>query len=350
MINNNVRLGYACVNVSLTERPKKLGGRVTTSRTLRKESWHPNWNLHKIGELAVANATDLLHYLKWNEENGITLFRVGSELVPWHDHFELHDLPQYDVLAAKLKECGDYAKAHGHRLSTHPGPFHILGSPRSEVVSKSIIGLERHSELFDLMGFEPSFENKINIHIGGTYGNPEKTAYEWMRNWDRLSDNCKKRLVLENDDKPSCYSTRMLYDLVHVNIGIPITFDYFHHSLHTGGLTEQDAIELAATTWPSGVRQACHYSESRRTEYQVMLEGLCQRNNITVEDLPSWPTLAKYKKEFDKIKITAHADYIKLPINTYGLPLDIMVEAKAKELAILQYRNIYTYNKQEVLQ
>ena len=30
----------------------------------------------------------------WNNEHKIKLFRVGSELFPWHDHYELNQLPQ----------------------------------------------------------------------------------------------------------------------------------------------------------------------------------------------------------------------------------------------------------------
>ena len=95
-----IRYGYACVNMTLTNRPKKLGGRVTTSRTARKASWYPH-NLQLISDKALENANDLLTYLKWNEEHGITLFRVGSELFPWHDHYELHDLPDYDTISEK---------------------------------------------------------------------------------------------------------------------------------------------------------------------------------------------------------------------------------------------------------
>jgi len=348
-MNENVRLGYACVNMTLTNRPKKLGGRVTTSRTIRKDSWQPRWELAKLGELALQNATDLLHYLKWNQENGITLFRIGSELIPWHDHYELTDLPNYDALAAKLRECGDFARLHGHRLTTHPGQFHILCSPHEAVVNKSIIGLERHSEMFDLMGYEPSFENKINIHLGGAYGNPERAAMTWLKNYDRLSDNLKRRLVVENDDKASMYSVQMLYNYLYVNVGIPITFDYYHHKFHPDGLSEYDALMLARETWPSHIRQATHWSESRRNEYQLLLDSMCKTNNINIDDIDKWPTLAEYKREFDKIKETAHADYIKGPIETYGLPLDIMIEAKGKELALLRFRDIYAYKQQEVL-
>lgn len=331
-----IRYGYACVNMTLTNRPKKLGGRVTTSRTARKASWYPN-NLQLISDKALENATDLLTYLKWNEQHGITLFRVGSELFPWHDHYELHDLPDYEAISEKLFECGEYARKHGHRLTTHPGPFHVLGSPRQEVVEKSLIGLERHSEMFDLMGYTPSFENKINIHVAGAYGDREATAKRWIKSWHRLSDSCKSRLVLENDDKASMYSVRHLYELIHQEIGIPITFDYWHHTFCTGDLTERQAFFMARSTWDKhGVTQCTHYSESRRNEQKLLVEKMFDHHNISLDNIHEWPTFEKEYKIFSKIKEQAHADYILDTPNTYGVDdLDVVVEAKAKELAIL---------------
>ncbi len=346
-MNENVRLGYACVNMTLTSRPRKLGGPVTTSRTLRKDTWQPTWNLFRVGEKALANANDLIHYLKWNEENKIRLFRIGSEILPWHDHYEIHELPQYDEIAAKLFECGEYARAHGHRLTTHPGPFHVLGSPREDVVNRSLIGLERHSETFDLMGYSPSFENKINIHVGGCYGDPVATSKHWLTNYYRLSERCRARLVLENDDKASMFSVRKLYDLFYTKAGIPITFDYHHHTFHPDELSQFEALDMASDTWPIDVRQCCHYSEGRIIERRFMLEDVMNRNNISYDNLDQWPTLAAIYREIAKTRPQAHSDYIQDEINTYGKPLDIVVEAKAKELAVLRYRDIYVYNNQK---
>jgi len=326
-MTEKVRLGYACVNMTLTNRPKKLGGRVTTSRTARKATWQngsddpTDWDLHLLGERTLLNANDLLHYLQWNNDHKIKLFRLGSELFPWHDQYELHQLPQFNEIAKKLLECGNYARENGIRITTHPGPFNVLGSPNPEVVRRTLISLERHSETFDIMGFEPSFENKINIHVGGSYGGDfDGTSKRWIENWHKLSDSCKKRLVLENDDKPSMWSTKMLYDYFHKEIGIPITFDYHHHTFHPDELSEEAALKLAATTWPDNIRQCTHYSESRAREFQD-----------------------------PKIRAQAHSDYIRDEINTYGLELDIVIEAKAKELALLEYRNIYAYNNKKVL-
>jgi UV DNA damage endonuclease len=324
--------------MTLTNRSKRDGGRITTSRGIRQASWYPGRRLDKIGELAVANAYDLLQYLYWNESNSIRLFRLGSEIVPWHDHFELTELPQYDEFASVMRTAGDYAKQHGHRITTHPGPFHVLGSPSQSVAEKSIIGLERHSQVFDLMGFEPSPYNKINIHIGGAYGDFETTANRWIANWHKLSDACRARLVVENDDKPSMWSVRMLYNMFHCQIGIPITFDYFHHKFHQDGLSEQEALELARTTWPANVVQCCHYSESRRDEYSLELRAMCEAQGISFDALATWPTFSRMYDEYQKIKATAHSDYISGPINSYGHRVDVMVEAKAKELAIIRYK------------
>jgi UV DNA damage endonuclease len=104
----------------------------------------------------------------------------------------------------------------------------------------------------------------------------------------------------------------MLYNYIHKKIGVPITFDYHHHTFHPDELSEEQALRLAATTWPENVRQCCHYSESKAREYKD-----------------------------DKIRKQAHSDYIIDEIKTYGLDLDIVVEAKAKELAVLNHQRLY---------
>jgi UV DNA damage endonuclease len=308
---------------------------IRTGRTMIQRKFEQG-GMQLASDISLKNARDLLTILQWNEQQGIRLFRVGSEIFPRWNHYELADLPDIEEIAQHLRAAGDFARAHGHRLTTHPGPFHILGSPDPVVVENSIVGLERHSEMFDLMGYAPSFDNLINIHVGATYNDKPSTVHRWLRNWDRLSDSLKSRLVLENDDKASMYSVRDLYEMIHSEIAIPITFDYWHHTFNTGDLSEQEAFFMARETWQRhGVIQCTHYSESRRREYQRLIEGICSRHNIALEDLAKWPTFHKEYKEFTKIKEQAHADYILELPNTYGVEdLDVEVEAKAKELAI----------------
>ena len=123
-----------------------------------------------------------------------------------------------------------------------------------------------------------------------------------------LDENTKKLLVIENDDSPNEFSVKELFDGIYQRIGIPITFDYFHHTFNTGGLTEEEALKMASITWPDGITQCCHYSESRRKE-----------------------------KLDESIRPQAHSDIIYNKINTYGLEPDIVIEAKLKEQAIFNY-------------
>ena len=344
MKNTMIRHGYACINMELSRNG------IRTGRTMIDRKFKLG-GLQLASDISLANAKDLLTILQWNEQHGIRLFRIGSELFPRWNHYELADLPGIDEIAKHLFAAGEYARAHGHRVTTHPGPFHILGSPDATVVDNSIVSLERHSEMFDLMGFAPSFENKINIHVGATYNDKPGTIARWLQNYDRLSDSLKARLVIENDDKASMYSVRDLYTMLHAEIAIPITFDYWHHTFNTGDLSEQEAFFMARETWQRhGVTQCTHYSESRRREQQVLIERMFEHHGISLEDIEDWPTFHKQYKEFTKIKEQAHADFILALPNTYGVAdLDVVVEAKAKEQSLIRLGVECTQNNAIIL-
>ena len=326
-----IRFGYCCINMTLGKQD------IRTGRTMIERKFKQG-GMQLASDISLKNAKDLLPILQWNERNGIRLFRIGSEIFPRWNHYVLEDLPDIEEIKHHLRAAGDFARAHGHRLTTHPGPFHILGSPKRDVVTNSIIGLERHSEMFDLMGYEPSFDNLINIHIGAAYGDKESTISRWLANYAMLSDELQARLVLENDDKASLYSVRDLYEMVHAHTDIPITFDYWHHTFNTGDLSEREAFFMARETWEKhGVTQCTHYSESRRREQQLLIERMFEHHGISMDNIDQWPTFHKEYKAFTKIKEQAHSDYIVDLPNTYGVDdLDIEVEAKAKELTLQQ--------------
>ena len=79
---------------------------------------------------------------------------------------------------------------------------------------------------------------------------------------------------------------------------------FYHHqkTLSETFINAKKALELATSTWPEGITPVVHYSESKAGG-----------------------------------KPQAHSDYIESLPQTYGNNVDIMVEAKAKELAILQF-------------
>ncbi len=228
-------LGYACINTKLNSLPKSK--RITTNRSMVKRTFKER-GLPYASELALQNCKDLLTVLKWNHAHGIHFFRLSSDLFPWSSEYNLTDLPDYDDICDALMEVGDFAHDNGHRITTHPGPFNVLGSPRPDVVEKTIKELNTHSEIFDMMGLPETPYAKINIHVGGTYGGDfAGTADRFCRNFLKLSTSCQNRLTVENDDKASMWSTKHLYDYIHSVIRIPIVFDYHHHKICTGGQT-----------------------------------------------------------------------------------------------------------------
>jgi UV DNA damage endonuclease len=298
-----MNLGYACINTGLSN------NKIMTNRTMRRKTFDSK-GLDYVSELALQNVKDLKTIVMWNNEMEIKLFRLSSQIFPWMEEYEFSDLKDYKEICDLMMEIGEIATDNGQRLTMHPGPYHCLASPNPNVVKRTIIGLNKHSEQFDMMGFysDPSPYNKINIHVGGAYNDKKSTLERFCKNFELLDENTKKRLVIENDDSPNEFSVKELFDGVYQQIGIPITFDYFHHTFNTGGLTEEEALKMASITWPDGITQCCHYSESRRKE-----------------------------KLDESIRPQAHSDIIYNKINTYGLEPDIVIEAKLKEQAIFNY-------------
>ena len=294
-----MKLGYACINMS-------MGKKVTTNRTMVKKTFEVR-GMDYVSELALLNAKDIVRILEWNRLNGISFFRLSSALIPWGDQLDLTQLKDYKEIKRELKKAGDFAKFWGIRITSHPGPFNVLVSPNESVVLKTIADLELHGKVFDMMGLEKSPYNKINIHCNGVYGDKISAMMRFCENFKRLSPSVRKRLTIENDDKASMYSVKDLM-FIHNIIGIPIVFDYHHHKFCTGDLSEEMALKLAVSTWPKSITPVVHYSESKSLH----------ENNT-------------------KIKDQAHSDYINRIPNTYGYDVDIMVEAKAKELAILPF-------------
>jgi len=309
------RMGYACINMQLSkQKPRIYTGRSMIKRTFESKG------IEYASELGLQNCKDLFEIIKWNKENGFNFFRITSNLFPWSSEYKLSDMPDYNEICKILSLVGDYVKQHDIRITCHPGPFNVLTSPHEHVVENCIVDLSIHGEVFDMMNLSRTPYNKINIHIGGAYGDKVSAMKRFCENFHRLPDSVKTRLTVENDDKASMYSVVDLYEGVYKVIGIPIVFDYHHHRFCNGGLSEEDALEVAISTWPTDIIPVVHYSESR---------------NIEQED--------------DKIKPQAHSDYVRDYIDTYGNRVDIMVEAKAKELAVLKYKELHHNDEEFVL-
>lgn len=296
-----INVGYCCINNTLN----KQG--ITTGRAMRQATFKQK-GLAYASELALKNAQDLLAILVWNAHNDIKVFRMGSGIFPWGTEYDISTLPDYAEIVQTLQSAGTVAAATNQRITAHPDHFVKLASANPAVVTNSIKDLELHSLVFDLMGLSKTPYNAINIHVGMNFS--EETAQRWVDNFRLLSPALRSRMVVENDDKENAFSIVQLFTYIYSELGIPLTFDYFHHQFHPDGLTTQEAAELAAGTWPEGITPLFHYSESKNI-------------NENVQGNPR-----------------AHADYVFSRIEDFGLTLDIDLEAKAKELALFKYRSL----------
>jgi len=307
-----MNLGYACINMKLSN-PKQYGldqHRITTNRTMILRTFQEK-GLDYTSELVMKNVADLYSIIQWNEDNNIKFFRMSSEIFPWASEYyqDWDNFPNIKFIQSILRESGDLATQYGHRLTAHPGPFNVLVSPNENVVQNTITDLTIHADIMDFMGLSRTPYNKLNIHCNGVYGDKQSAMDRFCKNFERLPESVQTRLTVENDDKASMYSVKDLYEGIHKRIGIPIVFDYHHYKFNTGEQTEQEALEMALSTW-GDVKPVVHYSESRSEE---QLD--------------------------ESIKPQAHSDLIKELPNTYGHDVDIMVEAKHKELAIQEFIN-----------
>ena len=158
-----MRIGYACINMTL----QKSGG-YTTNRSMRQKTYNER-GLDYCSELALQNAKDLVNIIKWNNEMRIKQFRMSSDIFPWMAYYQLDELPDYEEISDYLYMAGDEASGK-QRITFHPGHFNVLCSPNPAVVKKTIKELNQHSQIMDIMGLSNTVYNKINIHVGGAYG------------------------------------------------------------------------------------------------------------------------------------------------------------------------------------
>ena len=298
MIRN---VGYVCINNTL-----KAEG-IRNNRKMIRKTFDAK-GLGYTSEITLANARDILRILEWNEQHGVKLFRLTSNIAPWASEYELTDLPDWSEIKATLRAAGDFARVHDHRLTMHPGQFNCLTSPTERVVLNTIKDLTVHGQLMDAMGLPRSHESKINIHAGGAYGDPDSAMERFCRNFERLPETARSRLTVENDDKPNAYSVSMLHSGISSRTGVPIVFDAHHYDYGPADIPKSEAHRLAASTWPDGIVPVCHMSSSKKIH----------------ED----PTANTY---------AAHADYIYDPFET-DVTVDVVLEAKAKEAALFRYR------------
>jgi UV DNA damage endonuclease len=201
--------------------------------------------------------------IRYCKSSGFSSYRLSSDLTPVINHpsvdVKLQDLPNAAAIFESLSSIAKAVKETGLKISAHPSEYISLTSPKEEVISNSTRDLASHAELFDLIGLPQSYEAPLNIHCRQD-GDPEVISSSFLKNFDKLPDNVKNRLVLEvNDNKEGIWSIANLHKFYYQRANIPVTFDNLHHSFCHHNVPEHEAMDMAYSTW--NTTPVFHYSE-----------------------------------------------------------------------------------------
>jgi len=265
---------------------------------------------------------------------GLRMVRLTSDMFSFYTHNEYSDFWQrqdiQDSLQRWMAPIGETARQNDVRLSFHPDQFVVLASDRPEVVEQSIKEFEYHCDMVRWMGYGKTFQDfKVNVHISGRQG-PEGIR----KVYNRLSTEARNCLTIENEE-----ISYGLDDCLTISDLVPIVLDIHHHSIREGEYIQSndDRIKKIIDSW-RGVRPTIHYSLSRE-------DVLVGHSRSILPDVSSL-----IANGHNKQKLRAHSDYMWSDVandwaKTHWEWADVMVEAKAKNLASFKLFEYWKSNK-----
>ena len=274
----------------------------------------------------LRTSIEALHgVLGYLERHDIRMYRLTASLAPYATH---PDMPQFhaqvEECRAELAALGEQARAQDLRLSTHPGQYVVLNSEDPAVRDGAIRDLELQAEVLDAMGAGP--EAVVVLHVGGAAGGHAAGIDRFLAGFERLSDAARERLVIENDDRT--YALSHVLGL-HERTGLRVVWDILHHHCNDpDGIPDREALGAALATWPAGQTPKIHYSSPK-----TAMEERRKRVGRRVER--SW-VLPQLRAHADMIDPIAFEHFLR--DTAAGLDFDVMLEAKAKDLALLRLR------------
>lgn len=287
-----MKLGYAGQNISLG----LTTGRGTVLRNVTAD---------RVRVLIERNLAALRQILEFNARHRIPMFRISSRVIPFASH-PANEIAWWQVFRSELASLGGFVRREGMRVSMHPGQYTILNSEHERVTRAAILDLEWHTRFLDAMGLDG--RHKVVIHLGGAYGNKAAAMRRFVDAYGALTESIRRRVVVENDER--IYSVE---DTLAVSreTSAPVVVDTLHHRANPGREAPIRALlEAAFATWSAA-------------------DG---------------PPKVHFSSQAPAKRLGAHADYVdavefRLFLHdSEGLVFDCMIEAKAKDLAVLRLR------------
>lgn len=238
-------IGYACLGVGVAD---------TSFRSCTQKNATPE----NLNEIIKNNLEAFYQILEYNWKQGITLFRISSDLIPFGSS-PVNSLDWSFDFREEWKRLGDLVQESKIRVSMHPGQYTVLNSPRPEVVERAIEDLIYHEKI--LSNLSTGSDHKIILHVGGAYGDKALALERFAENFSELPNSIKSRLTIENDDR--IYNIEEVLSLGEY-LSIPVVFDNLHNQVNPPEENREEAywINEAQKTWEAkDGNQKIHYSQ-----------------------------------------------------------------------------------------
>jgi len=257
----NLQLSLCCISSILQAEGYKF--RTMTYKSFSSKS--RDESLEKLSDIIRNNFFVTEKIIRHCAANNISGYRISSDLCPVIKHpdimLSLEELPNYNLIEKEINNVSLAIKETSIRVSAHPSEYITLTSEDDIKIKHSLVDLEFHGEIFDRLGLSRTHYNPLNIHVRKE-GDPEELCNIFMKNFERLSDGIKSRLVLENNDTGNTWDVATLKKYFYKDNNIPITFDNLHHKMLNKGVSEFDAFLDAYETW-GDIIPVFHYSEGK---------------------------------------------------------------------------------------
>ena len=255
-----MNLSLCCISNILAEQGHKF--RTMTFKSFSSKEREES--LEKLSGIIINNFNTAEKIVRHCKENNIQGYRLSSDLCPVIKHpdvmLALEDLPNYDCINKSIEDLSLAIKETEIRVSAHPSEYITLTSDDDIKVNHSIVDLELHAEIFDRLELSKSYYNPLNIHIRKE-GDAKDLSLTFMRNYNKLSESVKSRLVLENNDTGNTWTVKNIKKYIYNDYGIPVTFDNLHHEMLNHDVSHYDAFFEAYSTW--NCTPIFHYSEGK---------------------------------------------------------------------------------------
>jgi UV DNA damage endonuclease len=268
--------------------------------------------------MGLVGLSDMLAYLS---QIGISFYRAALALPAEGGFVQLAECAgQLECLATALASSGV-------RVSVHLAPGLSLAGPDEAQVAAALVSIEATAALLAALDSArpPGVVEGIMVaHLGAPAADP--AAYtRFVARYGALSARARARLALEHGGAgPSLGQLLAL----HQRCGVALVFDALHWELHNPErLPLGLALGLALATWPPGVRPEVHLSSQRSEAHLMPGQVGCPPRILA----PRPGQHADY---------VAVADLERLLEAAVGLPpFDLMIEAKAGDLAVTRLRS-----------